>query len=49
MAGVEAVSKAGNIMECVVEMAWDDIRKKSAWGWLEVDPDLRSFILTRIR
>ena len=49
VAGVEAVSVAGNIMEFVVEMVWDDIRPESALGWLQDVPDLRSVILTRIR
>ena len=40
---------ASNIMECLVEMAWDDIRTESASAWLEDDPDLRNVILTRIR
>ena len=45
----EAVSMASNVMEQIVDKAWEDIKTESAWRCLEDDPRLRSVILTRIR
>ena len=49
MTMVEAVFMAENVMEQVLDMAWESITTEYAWRCLENDPALRSVILARIR
>ena len=44
---VEAVSMTNNVMEHIVDMAWESIRTESAWRYLENDPEVRSVIPTQ--
>ena len=46
---VEAVSLANNVMDQLIDRAWESIKTESAWRCLEDDPKLRSVILSRIR
>ena len=46
---VEAVSVTGKVMEQVINVTWERIKTETAWSSMENDPELMSFILTRIR
>ena len=45
----EAIAAAVSVMDRIVEEAWKSIKLEGAWRMIEVDPELESEILTRIR